>query len=113
MSNQFGTPDDIERKLRERDELCVYCGRKMKVYPLLREGIRDRATIEHFNWDGPCYWKDGLKEEDLAICCNSCNSSRGVKTLPDWFKSAYCTSRDINETTVAEPVKRYLAKAKA
>ncbi len=112
MSNQFGIPNDIEQKLWNRDKLCVYCGRKMKEYPILVRGMKDRATIEHFNWDEPFYWKDGLKEGDVAICCNSCNSSRGVKTLPDWFKSPYCISRKINEKTVAAPVKRYLAESK-
>lgn len=68
----------------------------------------DQATIEHLNFDGPFYWKDGLRKEDLAICCGACNSSRGKKTLADWFKKEYCARRNINENTVAEPVKRYL-----
>jgi hypothetical protein len=107
MSNQFGIPKDIELKLRDRDKTCVYCGCTMKAGDAKR-----RPTIEHFNWDGPFYWKEDLKEEDLAICCGSCNSSRGVKTLPDWFESPYCISRKINDKTVAAPVKRYLARTK-
>jgi hypothetical protein len=35
---------------------------------------KNKATIEHFNEDGPFYWKDGLKEEDLAICCGASKS---------------------------------------
>lgn len=34
--------------------------------------------------------KDGLREEGLAICCGSCNSSRGRKTLLKWFQTGYC-----------------------
>jgi hypothetical protein len=68
------------------------------------------ATIEHLNERPPFYWKQGLKEEGLAICCWSCNSSRGSKRLRDWFLTTYCVERTtpINEKTVAEPVKLYL-----
>jgi hypothetical protein len=110
MSNQLGIPKEIEEKLRDRDKFCVYCGCKMKAYPDKNGGRKERPTIEHFNWDGPFYWKDGLKEEDVAICCTSCNSSRGIKLLPDWFKSSYCIARNLSDKTVAAPVKRYLAK---
>ena len=67
-------------------------------------------TIEHLNEKPPFYWQQGLKEEGLAICCGSCNSSRSNKTLRDWFRTSYCTERvvPINGTTVTEPVKRYL-----
>lgn len=72
------------------------------------------ATIEHLNEHPPFYWKEGLTEEGLAICCGSCNSSRGNKTLREWFRTAYCRerARPINAGTVAEPVKRYLRSVK-
>lgn len=69
---------------------------------------RDWATIEHLNFAGPFYWKDGLQAEEIVICCGSCNSSRGVKKLPDWFSSPYCIERNITAATVAAPVKKYL-----
>ncbi len=112
MSNRFGIPKDIEQKLRNRDQRCVYCGRMMNAPATKTGGMTLHATIEHFNRCGPFYWNIGLKEEDLAICCGRCNSSRGQKTLREWFKSSYCISRSINEKTVAAPVKRYLAKSK-
>jgi hypothetical protein len=68
----------------------------------------DQATIEHLNFNGPFYVSDGLRREDLAICCRACNSSRGERRLLDWFKSDYCVYRNINEHTVAEPITRYL-----
>ena len=68
----------------------------------------DEATIEHLNFAGPFYIRDGLRREDLVICCRGCNSSRGERRLLDWFKLDYCASRNINEDTVAEPVTRYL-----
>lgn len=63
----------------------------------------DKATIEHLSNDGPFNEKS-----NIAICCGSCNASRGVKELFDWFKTAYCVERNINEETVAEPVKEYI-----
>lgn len=63
----------------------------------------DWATIEHLNhlppWDNPA---------TVAICCWSCNSSRGNRKLQDWFKMPYCLGKSINENTVTEPVRKYL-----
>jgi hypothetical protein len=58
---------------------------------------KDKATIEHLNRKGPFYWDDGLKVEDLVICCGSRNSSRGTKKLSDWFNSKYCVERGIGD----------------
>jgi len=74
--------------------------------------LADQATIEHLNFDGPFYTRDGLRKEDLVICCRSCNSSRGTRRLLDWFTSDYCVTRNINEDTVAESVKKYLCVQK-
>src|SRR5262249_3053870 len=58
----------------------------------------------------PFQWLDGLEEQDLVICCGSCNSSRGVKTHTEWFASSYCERRGIAANTVAEEVQRYLVR---
>ncbi len=68
------------------------------------------ATIEHFREEGPFYWNDGLKEEDVAICCHACNSRRGKLNLPRWFITPYCVERGIDENTVAEPVRAFLKR---
>lgn len=107
MSNQFGIPEEKLNKIRLRDKNCVYCG-KLMIKPKLGYRRSQWATIEHFNYNGPFYWKDGLKLEDIAICHQSCNASRGRKKLMDWFKSDFCKARNINERTVATPVKKYL-----
>lgn len=107
MANQFGIPIDIEKRIRSRDKVCVYC-RKSMTKPS-GGGFRGKwATIEHFNFDGPFYWKEDLKESDLAICCGSCNSSRGIKKLPEWFESNYCVRNNINKHSVAGPVKKFI-----
>lgn len=105
MPNSFGIPSEVERRIRARDTRCVYCGKHFVTYSPM-----DRPTIEHLNEKPPFYWHEGLREEGLAICCGSCNSSRGNKCLQDWFRSRYCTDRPtpIDGDTVAEPIKRYL-----
>ncbi len=107
MSNRFGIPEEVEKRIRNRDKKCVYC-HKLIIYPCVGENKRDWATIEHLREMPPFYWNDGLKEEDLAICCASCNSSRGKMKILDWFKTPYCVDRRINEKTIEKPVKEYI-----
>jgi hypothetical protein len=76
MANRFGIPGDIEQRLRRRDNRCVYCGKEFS-----HGSRRDMPTIEHLNENPPFYWRQGLKEDGLAICCGSCNCSRGRKSL--------------------------------
>lgn len=109
MHNKFGIPEDVEKRIRERDIKCVYCSNLM-FYPYDPSNRSDSATIEHFREDGPFYWKDGLKEEDLSICCGSCNSSRGRRKISDWFKSSYCKKRNINFNKVTKVVQDYILK---
>lgn len=103
----FGIPDNVLAEIRARDKSCVYC-HKIMIDPYQTQKSKDSATIEHLNSDPPFHWSDGLREDGIAICCGSCNSSRGQKRLTDWFKSRYCIDRNINADTVADPVKRYL-----
>src|SRR5205809_7073359 len=101
--NRFGIPAETEHRIRARDTCCVYCGKRFS-----RASRKDMPTIEHLHEKPPFYWQEGLKEDGLAICCGSCNSSRGNKSLRDWFQTPYCTQRDmpINSGTVAAPVRR-------
>ncbi len=109
--NKFGIPENVLSEIRARDKSCVYC-RKTMIYPYLSQNRVDSATIEHLNFDGPFYWSKGLQARDIVLCCGACNSSRGVKKLPDWFKTQYCIVRNINANTVAAPVKSYLRRQK-
>ena len=107
MPNKYGIPTDTELRIRARDGRCVYCGKAFS-----QDCRGNEATIEHLNEKPAFYWKLGLKEVGLAICCGSCNSSRRNKTLREWFRTPYCTNRTIpiNEETVAEAVKAYLRR---
>src|SRR6266542_3195732 len=104
--NRFRIPVKVLSEIRARDKACVYC-RKTMIYPYLAKKSGGCATIEHLNWDGPFHWPD-LKAHDIALCCGSCNSSRGVKELTDWFKTQYCINKNISAKTVAMPVRSYL-----
>jgi len=110
MTNNFRIPDLLEKKIRERDKQCVYCHSSMNAYPIKKDGkwshnkFKTAATIEHFD-DEIIY---NPPEEKLAICCMSCNTSRGAKELKEWFNLPYCKKRGINKDTVANVVKKYL-----
>lgn len=102
MPNKYGLSEDKLKDIRARDTDCVYCHKKMiEPNPIGWRG--DWATIEHLNFLPP--WNNA---ETVAICCGSCNSSRGAKNITDWFKTGYCREKNINAETVAEPVKKYL-----
>ncbi len=109
--NKFGIPESVLSQMRVRDKACVYC-RKAMVYPYVAENCGACATIEHLNFDGPFYWREGLRADDIVLCCGSCNSSRGKKKLTDWFATPYCSHKNINAKTVAAPVRSYLRRQK-
>lgn len=103
MVNEYGIHEEIEQKVRKRDKHCVYCHIRLKEY-YAGKG-KDKATIEHMNNDGPYD-----KEWNLAMCCNSCNSSKFDKNLLDWFESTYCKRKKINKESVANVIKEYLKR---
>ncbi len=98
---KYGIPAEIEAEIRARDVRCVYCGKEMvppKSDPRRRA---DWATIEHL-CSGPGAFHPGQTAEDFAICCFSCNSSRGEKLLPDW----------VGDRPIAPVVQRFMARAR-
>jgi hypothetical protein len=101
MSDTYDIREEDWKVIQARDKTCVYCRKSMKQYPHAMQA--SGATIEHFNNDGPFD-----KKWSAAICCRRCNSSRGTKELLAWFKTPYCTEKNINEKTVAKPVKQYI-----
>lgn len=66
----------------------------------------NKATVEHMDDDSVT----SPREDNVAMCCGSCNSSRGRKTLTEWFESQYCKEKNINKSTVAKIVVAYLNK---
>lgn len=110
MFNQHGIPEEELKKIKVRDTKCVYCHKAMKEYGHVKGTPGDKATIEHLNNHPPFFWNKLIIFDPsvVAICCGSCNSSRGPKELLDWFKEQYCLDRNINEKTVEEPVRKFI-----
>ena len=105
--SKYNIPNKDLKSLYSSFNNCAYCSKKL-IFPYDKENRKDSATIEHLNFEGPFYWDNGLKIEDLVIVCSSCNSSRGTKEIPIWFESKYCKINSINIDTVHENVKLYL-----
>jgi len=57
------------------------------IYPYNVNNRKDSTTIEYLNFDGPFYCGKGLEIQDVALCCSSCNSSRGAMKLTVWFRT--------------------------
>lgn len=100
--NNYGIPDKDLENIRKRDKYCVYCHKTM-ANPSDGSSRGDWATIEHLTNLPP--WSD---HSNVAICCFSCNASKGIKNISDWFKTNYCIERNINQATVAKPVQEYI-----
>jgi hypothetical protein len=106
---KYGIPNNLLNEVKTRDKLCSYCN-KVMIYPYTTTNRKDSATIEHLNENGPFYWNDGLKIEDIVMCCGTCNSSRGKRKILDWFKIKYCIDNNINTFTVSKEVQLHLKK---
>jgi hypothetical protein len=102
MANRWGIPKEVEELVFKRDQTCVYCGCEFDV---TNQSRKSRRTWEHIMNDirinGP---------ENIALCCGSCNASKGAKLLRDWLNSKYCINRGITMTSVAIVVKAHLEK---
>lgn len=100
--NNWNIPDWLEEEIKDRDKVCIYCGIEF-TGALGRRGAV--ATWEHIVNDAKI-----VNRDNIARCCSSCNSSKGTKQLADWLESDYCKKRGIGKDTVADVVKRALAR---
>jgi hypothetical protein len=103
MSNRWVIPSWLEKEIRERDMVCVYCGVQMVDKRPQGGSHRAVATWEHIINDATI-----VTRENIARCCAACNSSKGTKTLTDWLKSDYCKKNNIRVDTVANVVRNAL-----
>lgn len=103
MANRWGIPKEIEDIVLTRDVNCVYCGVHFSNSDQSR---KTRKTWEHIINDISINGSD-----NIALCCGSCNASKGNKKLADWLKSKYCISKNITHDTVAIVVKKHLEKS--
>ena len=100
MPNRCGIPKHIEELVKARDTNCVYCGVSFlnTIYT-----HKTRPTWEHIINDIRINGSN-----NIALCCGSCNASKGSKLLKDWLKGRYCSAKGITENTVAFVVKEHL-----
>ena len=99
MANNWNIPPALETEIRNRDQTCVYCNVRFG-----SDGTRKTsATWEHIVNDARI-----VTRENIALCCSSCNASKGAKELADWLESDYCKRRGIEYETVAEVVRKAL-----
>ena len=98
--NRWKIPGSLEAEIRARDHDCVYCRVRFGSSPAT---IGSRATWEHIVNDARM-----VTRENIALCCGSCNASKGNRDLVDWLVSGYCKEHGITSDSVAEVVKKAL-----
>lgn len=102
MANKWNIPAWLEQEVRERDRVCVYCGAAFMSFNVSRKSA---SSWEHIFNDA-----NVITRQNIALCCCSCNASKGQKLLSVWFQSKYCEGRSINRNTVAQVVRMALEK---
>lgn len=102
MANPWRIPKTVEEFVKNRDLSCVYCR-----IPFTNSifNHKTRPTWEHIINDIRINGTD-----NIAICCGSCNASKGNKLLRDWLNGKYCTTKEITKKSVAPVVKKHLNK---
>jgi hypothetical protein len=98
--NKWRIPDWLEKAVRERDTLCVYCGIRMVTAVAAGQSRSQLATWEHIINDASI-----VTRENIALCCCSCNASKGARKLNAWIDSPYCLRKGIHRDNVAQVVK--------
>ncbi len=102
MTNRWGISKEIEKMVLVRDLCCVYC---RVTFINSDQNKKTRKTWEHIINDIRINGAD-----NIALCCGSCNASKGNKKLVEWFRSKYCETKNINNDSVALVVKEHLEK---
>lgn len=98
MANKWGIPIEVENQVLKRDKSCVYCG---VIFSKNDNSRKTKQSWEHIVNDIRIN-----NVENIALCCISCNASKGAKLLEDWLNSNYCTNKGITKDTVAYVVKK-------
>ena len=101
--NKWGIPVSLEQEVRKRDKACVYCRVVLRKSSSVNGSRKSVATWEHIINDARI-----VTRKNIALCCASCNSSKGAKKLSLWIKSDYCKRNGIKTATVANIVKHAL-----
>lgn len=103
-ASRWGITVAVQETVIDRDKRCVYCHTRFKQHVRGRGGRVHMATWEHIDNDGDC------SDRNVALCCCACNSSKGTKTLAEWFESEYCKERKISASRVAPVVRNWIKR---
>jgi len=98
MTNNWNIPGWLEKVIRERDKVCVYCGCE---FTPAKVSKKSAASWEHIINDASI-----ITKENIALCCCGCNASKGQKQLSVWLQTKYCKERDISSESVAPIIKQ-------
>ena len=93
MANKWRIPIEVENFVISRDKTCVYCG---VTFTNDNNSRKTKKSCEHIVTD---IRLNGV--DNIALCCMSCNSSKGSKLLKHWLESKYCKDKGITKETVA------------
>lgn len=99
VANKWGIPKEIEDLVKRRDLSCIYCGVKFTEPNELKNNPSWEHIINDIRING---------EENIALCCRSCNASKGSKELKDWLNCEYCKNKGINPNSIALVAKKHL-----
>jgi hypothetical protein len=97
--NNWNIPNWLEEEIHKRDTHCIYCGVKFD-----KDVKNNQKTIEHIINDAKI-----INRENIALCCRSCNASKGSKSLFHWLLSDYCKTKNIISKNIA-PIARKALK---
>jgi hypothetical protein len=97
--NRWNIPKELEEDVRARDTNCVYCG-------ILFGSTPGKGSLD--SWEHIVNNAKIITPKNIALCCRSCNSSKGQKLVCKWLSSDYCKSHGIDSERVAGVVKRAL-----
>lgn len=85
-----------------RDLQCIYC-RHVFAAP-----YTVRATCP--SWEHIINDLSLVNLDNIALCCVSCNASKGEKPLGTWLDSEYCETRGISNNSIAAVASAILSR---
>jgi 5-methylcytosine-specific restriction endonuclease McrA len=102
MANNWNIPDALEKEVRARDKVCVYCGCQFQNHKV---SAKSSASWEHIINDASI-----ISRDNICLCCRGCNSSKGQKQVSQWLQTKYCKERAITPDSVAPIIKQAISR---
>src|SRR6187549_3873635 len=97
---RWGIPRDVAVQVLARDTNCIYCRRDFG------PTLENRAAVP--SWEHIVNDVLLASIQNIGLCCVSCNSSKGAKSVEEWLNSTYCQVRGITGATIAPTVRNTL-----